>query len=97
MESSCHNDLVWNHEHNICDWSYNVDCSRQRISAPGADKEFDDEVVTPISGSGECSDGQYEIMPEDCSRYCTYFESPASSLHWNSLHNVPSLQLLSMR
>ena len=69
MESSCHNDLVWNHEHNICDWSFNVDCNRGRLSVPSAGQEdLEGEVVPPNGLNGGCSDGQYEALPEDCSR-----------------------------
>ena len=68
MVSSCHNDLFWNHEHNICDWSNNVNCDRSRLSAPSAEQGVDGEVVPPIAGNGECNEGQYNAIPEDCSR-----------------------------
>ena len=70
MESSCHNDLVWNHVHNICDWRFNVDCNRLRVSKPDPEPvEVDNEVAPPFAGDdGECNEGQYQAIPEECSR-----------------------------
>ena len=65
--NACHNDLVWNQKRKTCDWKYNVDCDKQRFAAPGAAEEVEDERAE--DEVGECLQGQYVGIPDDCSRY----------------------------